>query len=421
MATLNGLPVYNIKIDASADSNEGVDFISLVDYPAILTNWVAMGDHKKPMRFEVNNEKQLLCGPILIADLPIYRFDKDLGEYYVVFGAEVIEQLVRKFQSSQKSINLNYQHQENSQIKQAVVQEIWITSKNDKSKDLGFDLPVNSAFVCAHIGDKEFWDKEVKTGNVRGFSIEGFLDMELRKLINHKMKKENFTAFKTADGGADVFIDGEVAVGNYVFSNWPEVKLVDGKKQVTQWPIWESTVVLEDGTILNLKDSKILSIEKKQGMSKTKLAAEAKTSDGKNLKTTADAMAVGSDLMIVDEAGAETPCPDGEYTLENGDMVTVAGGKITAINEMALTDDESKILEEAAMKIVEPELKKLRDKVAELETKLANTPGAAPKTSHTDTPLPATPTSLSAKKTLLSKLEILSKKNKELKKNEPAK
>lgn len=412
MAELNGLPVYNIKISEDLGNNTGIDFISLVDYPAIESNWIAMGDHKKPMKFVASEDKQLLYGPILIPGLPIYRFDKELGEYYVVFSAEEIQKIVRKFQASQKTINLNYQHQKDSQLKQAVVQEIWLTGAKDKSQDLGFDLPANTAFVCTHIGDTEFWDNEIKTGNVKGFSIEGFLDMELKKLIKQKMEKQNFTAYKQADGGDDVFIDGEIAVDNYVFSNWPSVTLVNGVKQVTQYPVWQQTVVLDDGTILNLKDSKILSIEKKQGMSKKKLAAEAKTNDGLTMKTSADTLAVGSDVVIVAADGTETVPADGDYTLESGDVVSVSGGKITAINTMDLSQEEENALTEIIQAAVLNAIKPLSDKVTALEQKLSNAPGAASATENTD--LPTTTTKLSIKKSLLSKLEILRKKDNEM-------
>lgn len=247
MAQLNGLPVFYIKIKEDLSSNTGIDFISLVDCPAIESNWVAMADNKAPLKFSTDEDKQLLYGPILIPDLPIYRFDKDMGEYYVVFTAEEIQKLVRKFQASQKSININYQHQKNSQLKAAVVQEIWLTGKIDKSQTLGFDLPVNSAFVCSHIGDKEFWMSEVKTGNVRGYSIEGFLDMEMKKIKkNQNMSAEKFVSAKTDKGidiktDADAFVNGvdvytetdgnktPCATGDYVLENGTTLKVVDGK------------------------------------------------------------------------------------------------------------------------------------------------------------------------------------------------
>ena len=239
MAQLNGLPVYFIKIDDSLDSNQGIDMVSLVDYPAIESNWVAMSNEKK---FTFNADKQMLYGAILIPNQPIYRFSAEMGEYYVVFTEAEIIKLVRKFQAQQKTVNLNYQHKKDSQLSNAVIQEIWLTGKTDKSQDLGFNFPPNTAMVGAYIGDSKFWAEEVKSGNVRGFSIEGFLDMEMSK-IKTKYKME----VKTTDGmiimtdaetlavGADVYFINEagdqmpVADGDYMLDNAQTISVVAGK------------------------------------------------------------------------------------------------------------------------------------------------------------------------------------------------
>jgi len=213
MATLNGLPVFKIKVDESLESNQGIDFISLVDFPAIESNWVALSEEKKIF---FNQDKQLLYGAILIPDQPIYRYSKEMGEFYVVFTKEEILKMVRKFQAQQKTINLNYQHKKDTQIAKAVVQEIWIVEQPDKSNKYVQGLPDGSAFVVAHIGDVKFWNEEVKTGNVKGFSIEGFLDMEIFKLNN--MSESKFVSATTTDGVV-VKTDAEtIAVGVEVYT-----------------------------------------------------------------------------------------------------------------------------------------------------------------------------------------------------------
>lgn len=241
MATLNGLPVFKITINESLENKTGIDFISLVDYPAIETNWVAMAE-KKPLKFAFNSDKKLLYGPALIPDLPIYRFDAKMGEYFVVFTKEEIQKIVRKFQKQNKNLNLNYQHQPNSQI-DAVIQEIWLTSKTDKSQDFGFNLPEGSAFVVTYVEDDKFWNEQVKTGNVKGYSIEGFLDMEFKK---QNMSDLKFIEAKTTDGmmlktsseswavGADVILvnaEGQEspAEGEYTLDNGTVIKCMGGK------------------------------------------------------------------------------------------------------------------------------------------------------------------------------------------------
>lgn len=251
MAEFNGLPIFNIKIDDSLESNQGIDFISLVDFPAIEQNWVAFSETEK--RIFLSKDKQLLAGPILIPDQPIYRYHPLYGEYYVKFPKEEIEKMVRKFQKTQKAVNLNYQHQEDSQIKDAVVQEIWITDKQDKSNRFGFNLPEGSAFVMAHISDSKFWENEVKSGNVRGFSIEGFLDMELKNI--KKMSKDKFVAATTTEGLTIQTDTEKFDVNSVVYS------LSETGEQV---PVPDGEYTFENGTKITVVGSVITAIEEGQ-------------------------------------------------------------------------------------------------------------------------------------------------------------
>ena len=242
MATINGLPVYKIKIDESSNSDQGINFVSLVDYPAIESNWVALSESKN---FTFSEEKQLLLGAIMIPGMPIYRSSPSMGEYYVVFTEQEIEKLVRKFQATQKTLNLNYQHQADSQIQQAVIQEIWLTGTSDKSKDYGFDLPKGSAFVVAHFANTEFWNNEIKTGKVKGFSIEGFLDLELK---SHKMEK-----FVKATSKEGVVIESEAEA----FASGIDVYVMEGDAKN---PVADGTYTFDNGMVLVIEASKVKEI-----------------------------------------------------------------------------------------------------------------------------------------------------------------
>jgi hypothetical protein len=409
MAQLNGLNVYEIKFNEDLDVQSGIDFISLVDYPAIESNFIALS--KQKVHFSTNKEKQLLYGAILIPDKPIYRNDPNgIGEYYVVFKADTIEKLIRKFQATQKTININYQHLDNSQVESAIIQEIWLSGDNDKSKDLGFDHPKGTAFIGAYIGNSDFWKTEIKSETVKGFSIEGFLDLEMKKLTQHKMSIQKFAEHKLADNNGAVFVDGEVTVDNYVFSNYPSVTLVNGAKQVTQYPCWQETLVLEDGTILTLKDSKILKIEKKQGMSKDKFVT-ATTDSGVVINSDADMLAVGSDVYTLGSDGSKTPLADGDYTLDNGEVITVASGKITAMTETEMTEEEIAVIQKAMSKVT----KRLEDKIADLETKLAAIPASGSVTDPSEQAEPKkVPVAMAAKTKVYARLADIREKHKKL-------
>jgi len=296
MASINGIPVYKVNVDES-NLEKGLDFISLVDTPAIQTNWVAMS---KEAKIFLSEDKQILYGPILIPDQYIYRYDEKMGDYYIVFSAQEIQKLVRKFQAEQKSINLNYQHTENSQINQAVIQEIWLTGNPDKSQSMGFELPEGTAFIGAYIGDKEFWLSEVKTGKVKGFSIEGFLDIQLKKQNMVKLIEANAANgilikqdAETWTAGQEVYSEVEEAKvkvedGDYDLGNGIVLKIKDGKieevTEVTPDEAAELRKILEP--VIGEYETKLKALEEKMIALETKLENQpAKKEEKKEVKT----------------------------------------------------------------------------------------------------------------------------------------
>lgn len=248
MKTLNGLPVYKMTID-EFDEITGVEYLSLVDQPAIAVNWVAMSENKIKL-YAASEDKQIVTGPAMIPNLPIYRVDKKLGEYYVSFDASEIEKIARKFNREQRTLGINYQHQPDSQVDSAVIIEQWFINDTnvDKAKTLGFDLPPGTWMVTAHFADKEFFKKEIRGNNVRGFSIEGYLNLQMSKIKNHKMNKIKMSEINTSEGlvlttnneagfveGAEVFInDAEgnptpAPDGQYKLDNGTEITVAEGK------------------------------------------------------------------------------------------------------------------------------------------------------------------------------------------------
>lgn len=420
MATLNGLPVFKIKINEGLDDKTGWDELAFVDYPAIETNFVALakGDKTMPQKFAFNADKKLVYGPVLIPDFPIYRFDVKQGEYYVVFEKDEIEKIVRKRQKQNKNLAFNYQHNQELKV-DAVLQEIWITGKNDKSKDFGFDLPEGSAFVVSYVEDDAFWAEQVKTGKVKGYSIEGWLDMELSKIMKKQTlgSKQKYDAIKRAQNN-DLYVSGELKVGSYVYYSIPQIVLIGEEEKELRSPIWENSVELADGRVLQLENGKVVEIITKQEQLKrnkmnNEKFTEAKTSDGQTLKTPSEGWAVGVDAMIVDAEGKETPA-EGEYTIDNGMVIKCVAGKVTEIVEaMAseeLTEEEVAALSKVFNKVIEP----LKAEIEALKTKLASIPGAPSKTEGDDTKADSKP--LSAKETALAKVAnvraAMSKQNK---------
>lgn len=133
--------------------------ISVVEEPAIEEDFIKLKSDKL-YKFD----QQILIGPALVPDKPIYRNDEH-GEYYISFDASSIKQIAADYL---KNLEVSIDHEHSIP---ATVLESWIKeSENDKSVDYGFDLPVGTWFVKIHIDNEEVW-QDIKN-NKYGFSIE---------------------------------------------------------------------------------------------------------------------------------------------------------------------------------------------------------------------------------------------------------
>lgn len=238
------LPLYRIVVDKEDES--GVFAISMVDEPAIERDFIKLSKQEKiEIKFSANKDKQLLYGPLLIPNKQIYRRTEGGEEFNIVFEQETIDLIAEKYNKNKLGDIFNFQHSD--QMVEAFLKENWVTGKKDKSHDYGFDdLPEGTWFGVVKVENEEFWNKYVKSGEVKGFSVEIAADIELFELtsqINNKSdKKEEMEKTKLGmvkrEDGVEIYYDGEtVEVGTPLFLN-PEMTEVAPEGEHT----------LEDGT-----------------------------------------------------------------------------------------------------------------------------------------------------------------------------
>ncbi len=168
----------------------GVSAISLVLTPAIMKEFVALS--KTPTkRVNLQEDKRILVSPVLIPDLEIPRMDEETEEEYdIIFGKEEIAKIAENFLINGNQNESTLEHGE--EIDGVSVIESWIKEgESDKSADYGFgDLPVGTWFVKIRIHDDELWAK-IKSGEVRGLSIEGLFGHELVENAMVKMRAQS--------------------------------------------------------------------------------------------------------------------------------------------------------------------------------------------------------------------------------------
>ena len=172
------LPVFNIVLNDD-DETQGLSVVSIVDDPAVCQSLFCFkNEEKKPMMFvEEKNEQHCITSVAILADVPIYRYSPEMGEYYVVFEKQTIRDLVEKYSKDNYNNLVSFQH--NGQIvNDFIMLESYFVDKEKGIAPTQFDVPDGSWMVTYKCTNDETWElvkNELATG---GYSIEILCDIE---------------------------------------------------------------------------------------------------------------------------------------------------------------------------------------------------------------------------------------------------
>lgn len=168
------MKIIELIIDEEMELS-GIDAISIVENPAIEENWIALnGEHKEYNFAEVSKEKKIIMGAMLVPDKPIFRRDEENGEYYIYFSKDTIRKCMELFFQNGNQSNTTFEHIE--EITGLTMVESWIVedSEMDKSKLYNLNVPVGTWMGTIKVENDIIWNDFIKTGKVKGFSIEGY-------------------------------------------------------------------------------------------------------------------------------------------------------------------------------------------------------------------------------------------------------
>lgn len=166
------MEVFELFIDEES-LESGIQAISIVENPAIEEDFVALKSQKIELA-EVDNEKRILMGPALIPNKKIYRRNELGDEYEIFFSEDTVRKASQLFLSRGNQNNSTLEHE--YQIKGMSVVESWIVEdeKKDKSAFYNLNMAKGTWMVSVKVNNEEVWNEFVKTGKVKGFSIEGY-------------------------------------------------------------------------------------------------------------------------------------------------------------------------------------------------------------------------------------------------------
>ena len=260
----------------------GVYGISLVNDPAMESLWIALSKEQEVKLSTVDQEKRIVCGAVLIPNKPIYR--KQNGkEFNIVFPNETVRLASEGFLKNGHQQSSTLEHNIDAKLSGVTIVESWIkeSNTNDKSVLYGFNDPIGTWYASMKIDNDEVWNDYIKTGKVKGFSIDGFFDLE-------------------------------------------QVNL----KSEYNMNVTEIVSAIKEG-FLSLKKEEEVKVE----------LGSVNTADGTvKINFEGDTVATGLNVTMTAPDGTELPLPDGEYNLEGGMNITVMGGKV---EEVATAKEEA--------------------------------------------------------------------------------
>jgi hypothetical protein len=147
--------------------------ISLVSEPAHQEDFLLF--RSVEINFKtLDEEKRIVTGPAMRPDIKILRKD-DAGEFYKgSFSKETVRKAAELFFKTGSNLNMtNLEHE--WEISGVYVFESWIVEdpEMDKSKYLGFkNVSAGDWFVSMKVENEDVWRNYLKTGIIKGFSVE---------------------------------------------------------------------------------------------------------------------------------------------------------------------------------------------------------------------------------------------------------
>jgi hypothetical protein len=139
----------------------------------------------------INEDKQEIFGPAMLADVPIYRNDEQLGEYNVVFDKATIYKIAQKFFEKDFNKNFNLMHDPNQKCTGVYAFQSYIVdSEEGRPAPKGYeDAKDGSWFLGVKVNNPEVWAK-IKSGEIKGFSVEGVFEYKKKELSAEQLYNE---------------------------------------------------------------------------------------------------------------------------------------------------------------------------------------------------------------------------------------
>lgn len=363
IVTIDGLPVYQALVN---DEECGMLRISLVDDPAVKSDFLAFDSHKRTLLYSVQDEeKRLVLGVVMRADFPIFRRDPKMGEFYIVYKADTIRTMAEKYLAENRQNLVNLMHEQGSEVDGVQMVQYFI--KGGGIAPEGFDdIADGSLFAEFHVTNDEVWN-DIKAGTYKGFSLEGVFGLQPEtdkgfvedivdaldgvfarhnKTTNKDMKLKGLMARfakmiatemgnVTTDKGILAWdSDEDLKAGDKVYVQDEEGNLTAAEDGIYTTADGKAIEVV-DGKVAAITDPKAEVAPEEPEQEETVEAGSVATDNGTLEWNGEEDLKAGDAVYVRDENGERIPAADGQYVTEDGKTITVADGKVASIEDPA--------------------------------------------------------------------------------------
>lgn len=174
------MKIFKISIDE--DDVLGMSCISFVEEPAVLKEFLKFSEEDKEagaklMKLnKIDEDQHIVTGVVAVADMPILRFNQELGYHYIVFDRDVISKMVQRYFRKGYENNVNIEHN-GPLVSGVTLFESYIKDSTRGINPVEFsDLTDGSWLVSYKVTDDALW-QEIKEGKtLKGFSLEGYFN-----------------------------------------------------------------------------------------------------------------------------------------------------------------------------------------------------------------------------------------------------
>lgn len=171
MVRIGNIPVYNAVL---IEEGCGMERISLVEDPAVITLWQKFSKDAKPMNFAIQSEEQRrVLGVVMRANFPIYREDEAGNPYYIVYSPATIKEMAERYLAENRQNAVNLMHRPGSDVTGVDMVQFFIVDRAKGVDPMGFlEVADGSLMAEFHVTNDDVW-QAIKAGTYKGFSLEG--------------------------------------------------------------------------------------------------------------------------------------------------------------------------------------------------------------------------------------------------------